>query len=163
MEKLVKRGYITSERHFLDYGCGLGRSLFFMVSQTGCRATGVEFDPSLCAMAERNLERARLPEEYKKCISVVCEDARKYKVRDEDRIYFFNPFSDEILGVVLEQIRISYYENPRQIYLFFYYPFDSGVASAMAAGGLRFVDEIDCMDLYDLFDSRERILVFEFE
>ena len=163
LEKLVKSGYITSGSHFLDYGCGLGRSLFFMVSQTGCRATGVEFDPSLCAMAESNLERSRLPEEYKKGIRIVCADARRYQVRDEDRIYFFNPFSDEILGVVLEQIRISYYENPRQIYLFFYYPFDSGVASAMTAGGLRFVDEIDCMDLYDLFDSRERILVFEFE
>ena len=163
LEKLVKSGYITSGSHFLDYGCGLGRSLFFMASQTGCRATGVEFDPFLCRRAERNLERARLPEEYKKGIRIVCADARRYQVRDEDRIYFFNPFSDEILGVVLEQIRISYYENPRQIYLFFYYPFDSGVASAMAAGGLHFADEIDCMDLYDQFDSRERILVFEFE
>ena len=32
LEKLVKSGYITSGSHFLDYGCGLGRSLFFMVS-----------------------------------------------------------------------------------------------------------------------------------
>ena len=54
-----------------------------------------------------------------------------------------------------------YYEDPRRMHLFFYYPFDSGVVSAMADSGLRFAEEIDCMDLYDLFDSRERILVFE--
>ena len=39
----------------------------------------------------------------------------------------------------------------------------ASIALTLTAGGLRFVDEIDCMDLYDLFDSRERILVFEFE
>lgn len=163
LERLAESGYITADSHILDYGCGLGRSLFFMASRIGCRATGVEYDPQLCAMAERNLESAKLPEERKKGIRIVCADARKYRVRDEDCFYFFNPFSDEILRLVLEQIRISYNENPRQIYLFFYYPFDSGVASAMTESGLRFVDEIDCMDLYELFDSRERILVFEFE
>ena len=161
LERLSKSGYITADSHILDYGCGLGRSLFFMAARCGCRATGVEFDPQLLEMAERNLARARLPVERKEGIRFICADARRYQVRDEDRFYFFNPFSDEILSVVLEQIKKSYYENPRQMYLFFYYPYDSGVASVMAESGFRFVDEIDCMDLYDLFDSRERILVYE--
>ena len=30
LERLAQSGYITSDNHFLDYGCGLGRSLFFI-------------------------------------------------------------------------------------------------------------------------------------
>ena len=161
LERLADSGYVTSDSHFLDYGSGLGRSLFFMAAKTGCRATGIEFDPQLCEMAGRNLERARLSEEYKKGIRIVCEDARKYRVEDENCFYFFNPFADEILRIVLERIRQSFYEQPRQMYLFFYYPYEAEVAELMRADRFVFVDEIDCTDLYEFLDARERILVFE--
>ena len=161
LERLADSGYVTSDSHFLDYGSGLGRSLFFMAAKTGCRATGIEFDPQLCEMAGRNLERARLSEEYKKGIRIVCEDARKYRVEDENCFYFFNPFADEILRIVLERIRQSFYEQPRQMYLFFYYPYEAEVAELMRADRFVFVDEIDCTDLYECLDARERILVFE--
>ena len=161
LERLAGSGYVTQESHFLDYGCGLGRSLFYMAARTGCRATGVEFDPSLCENAENNLARAKLPEEYKKGIRIVCADARNYRLEDEDCIYFFNPFANEILEIVLEKIRQSCFDRPRQMYLFFYYPFDEEVAALMTADGFTFVDEIDCTDLYEYFDLRERILVYE--
>lgn len=35
------------------------------------------------------------------------------------------------------------------------------VAALMTADGLQFVDEIDCTELYENYDRRERILVFE--
>ena len=161
LERLADSGYITSDSHFLDYGSGLGRSLFFMTAKTGCRATGIEYDSLLCEIAGRNLERARLPEDYKKGIRIVCEDARKYRVEDENCFYFFNPFGDEILRIVLERIRQSFFEQPRQMYLFFYYPYDAEVAALMQADRFVFVDEIDCTDLYGCLDARERILVFE--
>ena len=47
------------------------------------------------------------------------------------------------------------------MYLFFYYPFEAEVAALMTAGSLQFVDEIDCTELYENYDRRERILVFE--
>lgn len=159
--ELARSGYITRDSHILDYGCGLGRSVIFLSSKTGCRATGIEFDPDLYEMAVRNLKSAKLPEAYKKGIRFVCADARNYQIEDEDCFYFFNPFADEILQIVLRRIRHSYYENPRQIYLFFYYPFDSEVVTLMTADGLQFVDEIDCTDLYEYYDRKERILVFE--
>ena len=162
LERLAQSGYITSSDHFLDYGCGLGRSLFFMASQTGCRATGIEYDYDLYGEALKNLRRSRLPDRYKTGVRIVCADARTYHVRDENRFYFFNPFGGEILQIVIGRIRQSYYEHPRQIYLFFYYPYDDAAAALMTAEGLSFVDEIDCSDLYDVYDSHERILVFEF-
>ena len=162
LERLAQSGYITSEDHFLDYGCGLGRSLFFMASRVGCRAAGIDYDYELCEAAIKNLERSKLPEQYKKSIRIVCADARTYQVRDENRFYFFNPFAGEILQIVIGRIRQSYYEHPRQIYLFFYYPYDDAAAALMTAEGLSFVDEIDCTDLFDIYDRHERILVFEF-
>ena len=63
---------------------------------------------------------------------------------------------------MIGRIRQSYYEHPRQIYLFFYYPYDDAAAALMTAEGLSFVDEIDCTDLYEVYDRHERILVFEF-
>lgn len=161
LQTLEESGYITADSHVLDYGCGLGRSVLFLSARTGCRATGIEFDRELYEGAVRNLEQARIPAAYKKGIRFVCADARKYKVQDENCFYFFNPFADEVLRVVIGKIRESYYENPRQMYLFFYYPFDGEVSILMTEDGLQFVDEIDCTDYYLLYDRHERILIFE--
>lgn len=158
---LAESGYITSARHILDYGCGLGRTVLFLSARTGCRATGIEFDSCLYDLACLNLARAKIPSAYKNNIRFVCEDARKYRVREEDCFYFFNPFADDILKIVLCRIRESYYENPRQLYLFFYYPFESEVSLLMTTDDLMFVDEIDCTGLYEEYDKRERILIFE--
>lgn len=161
LEALAGSGYITSESSVIDYGCGLGRTAIFLSSRTGCRATGIEFDRDLYEGAVKNLENAKLPAAYKKGIRFVCADARKYQVRDENCFYFFNPFADEVLQVVLGRIRQSYYEDPRQMYLFFYYPFDGEVAALMTEDSLQFVDEIDCTGMYEVYDRHERILIFE--
>ena len=67
----------------------------------------------------------------------------------------------EILRSVLGRIRSSWYETPREILLFFYYPSDEYVAWLMSVDELLFSDEIPCMDLFEGNDRRERILVFE--
>lgn len=55
----------------------------------------------------------------------VMGNAENYVLPEEvDRVFFFNPFSVEILRKVLAKIEDSYYENPREIQLFFYYPSD---------------------------------------
>ena len=89
-------------------------------------------------------------------------NAEQYPVPAEvDRCYFFNPFSVEILQKVMARILDSYYENPRNIQLYFYYPSDEYVAYLMTQALLMFVDEIDCSDLFEGKDPREKILIFE--
>lgn len=161
LETLAESGYVTADSHVLDYGCGLGRSVIFLSARTGCRATGIEFGRELYEGAVKNLEQAKIPPDYKKGIRFVCADARKYQVQDENCFYFFNPFADEVLRIVIGKIRESYYENPRQMYLFFYYPFDGEVSILMTEDRLQFIDEIDCTDYYLLYDRHERILIFE--
>ena len=78
-----------------------------------------------------------------------------------DRIYFFNPFSLEILQKVISRILESYYAEPREILLFFYYPSDEYISYLMTVDELTFYDEIDCTDLFPEQNSRERIVIFE--
>ena len=82
---------------------------------------------------------------------------------EADRIFFFNPFSEEILRKVMTQIRESWFEAPREILLFFYYPSDEYVSFLMTSPDVLFEDEIDCRDLFDGADPRERILIFSME
>ena len=78
-----------------------------------------------------------------------------------DRCYFFNPFSVELLKKVLARIYDSYYENPREMLLFFYYPSEEYISALMMQDELMFYDEIDCRDLFPANDEREKILIFE--
>ena len=75
---------------------------------------------------------------------------------------FLQSFSVEILRKVLAKIEDSYYENPREIQLFFYYPSDEYISELMTVDMLYFVDEIDCRDLFDGENPRERIMVFAY-
>ena len=88
--------------------------------------------------------------------------AEEYEVPSPvNRCYFFNPFSVEILHKVMARILESYYENPREIFLFFYYPSDEYIAYLMTVDELEFYDEIECEDLFEGNDPRERIMIFQ--
>lgn len=159
LERLVESGYIGKENKVMDYGCGKGRVGFFLHYKLGCPVVGVEYEEKICVQAFENLKsyvRASAGE-----VEFVCRDAKDMPVKDADSFYFFNPFSLEILQSVLGRVQESYYENPRGMQLFFYYPSDEYVAFLMTQDELMFVDEIDCSDLFDGENQRERILIFE--
>ena len=87
--------------------------------------------------------------------------AEEYEVSSEvNSCYFFNPFSVELLRKVMARILESYYENPREMLLFFYYPSEEYISYLMTVDELEFYDEIECGDLFDGCDIRERIMIF---
>ena len=158
LERLAGSGYISKRNVLLDYGCGKGRVDFYLSYQTRCRTMGIEYDPR---MYERALSNQQTAGSGRRA-SFVLANAEQYPVPAEvDRCYFFNPFSVEILQKVMARILDSYYENPRNIQLYFYYPSDEYVAYLMTQELLMFVDEIDCGDLFEGKDPREKILIFE--
>ena len=53
--------------------------------------------------------------------------------------------------------------SPRQIFLFFYYPQSEYIAYLMEVDALSFYDEIDCTDLFEEQDERNRIMIFEID
>lgn len=159
LERLANSGLIRKGNTLLDYGCGKGRVDFFLSWQTRCRSVGIEYDERIYKKALENKESAVSSERA----SFVFADAEHFPVPESvDCMYFFNPFSLELLRKVMARIIESYYENPRQIQLFFYYPSDEYISYLMTVDELMFIDEIDCRDLFPGNDSRERIVVFAF-
>lgn len=160
LERLAYSGYIGKKNTLVDYGCGKGRVDFFLSYQTRCRSVGIEYDERIYSSA---VENKRLAVSTGR-VMFLLQNAETYAVpEDADRFYFFNPFSVEILRSVLERIMESYYENPREMLLFFYYPSDEYISYLMTVDILTFMDEIGCMDLFEGENPRERILVFEVE
>lgn len=157
LERLADSGYITKENIVIDYGCGKGRVSFFLHHHLGCRTIGLEYDSRIFKQALWNQEQYGISDE----LTFLCENAAGYEIKDADCFYFFNPFSVEILRSVLARILDSYYEAPRAMQLFFYYPDDEYIGYLMSQEELQFWDEIDCQDLFKGKDSRERILIFE--
>ena len=157
LQRLADAGFIGQEDVVLDYGCGKGRVDFFLSRRTGARTIGVEYDEHIYCSALENQKTADAVEKT----AFVWTRAETYEVpRDVNRCYFFNPFSAEILHKAMARILESYYDSPREVLLFFYYPSDEYVAYLMTVEELDFEDEIDCRDLFDGNDGRERILIF---
>ena len=157
--RLAERGYITKDNMLIDYGCGKGRVSFLLSRRTGCRAIGVEYNDDIFDIAMENLRGFRGDRDR---IRFVKADAEHFELPPEaDRFYFFNPFSLRILFPVLERIYASYCEDPRQMYLFFYYPSAEYISHIMRDDRLMVVDEGETADLFPGGDVRERIMVFE--
>ncbi len=158
LERLADSGYIRKGNTLLDYGCGKGRADFFLSWQTRCRSIGVEYDRRIYEKALENQKSAASSGRT----AFEEADAEHFSVPENvDRIYFFNPFSIELLQKVMSRILESYYEIPREILLFFYYPSDEYVSFLMTVDELTFLDEIGCGDLFEGRDERERIMIFE--
>lgn len=157
LERLVESGYLDSENVVVDYGCGKGRVGIFLNRQVGCKVVGIDFDERMISEAIENVRRSGAGEQ----IEFQCESAENYEIEDADAFYFFNPFSVEILQSVIGKIKRSYYEDAREMKLFFYYPSDEYISYLMTVPELCFLDEIDCSDMFEGQNDRERIMIFE--
>ncbi len=157
LERLANEGYIRKNNYLLDYGCGKGRVDFFLSYQTRCSSIGIDYDERMIRVALDN----RVKSVSGSRTAFICENAANYTVPPEvDRIYFFNPFSVEVLEAVLTKIMESFYEHQREILLFFYYPSDEYMSVLMREQRLDFLDELPCEDLFPDKDNRERIMIF---
>ena len=158
LERLADSGFFGENDMVLDYGCGKGRVGFFLSAQTAVKSVGIEYDAQIYKSALEN---------RKTVVSGVKPDfvlirAEEYEVPVEvNRCYFFNPFSLEIFRKVMARILESWYESPREMLLFFYYPADEYISYLMTVEELDFYDEIECDDLFAGKDNRERIMIFQ--
>ena len=156
LERLAESGFFGRDDVVLDYGCGKGRVGFFLSHRTKAKTIGIEYDAHIYAGALENQKTAKAKADF------VLTRAEEYEVPpDVNRCYFFNPFSAEILHKVIARTIESYYDSPREIYLFFYYPADEYISYLMTVDELEFYDEIECDDLFPGKDPRERIMIFQ--
>ena len=145
LERLAAGGSVRKNNTVIDYGCGKGRVGCFLAYQTGCHVTGIDHDERLI---EKALENRKNTVKGNR-LEFIHTAAEKYEVpADADTFYFFNPFSVELLQSVWKKISRSYYEDPREMLLFFYYPSDEYTAWLMTVPELEFYDEISCEDVH---------------
>ena len=157
LERLANSGLIGKRDVLIDYGCGKGRVEFFLSYQTKATTIGIEYDERIYQSAVENQKTAVSSVKT----TFIMTKAEEYKVPLEvNRYYFFNPFSVEILRKVISKVMESYYEKPREIFLFFYYPSEVYISYLMTVDELEFYDEITCEDLFEGKDSRERVMIF---
>ena len=157
LERLANSGLIWENDVVLDYGCGKGRVDFFLSHQIQANTIGIEYDQRIYRSAIENQETAlsRTKTEF------VLTRAESYEVPIAvNRYYFFNPFSLEILRKVMARILESYYEYPRELFFFFYYPSEEYLSYLMTVDELEYYDEIPCGDLFAGKAPRERIVIF---
>jgi SAM-dependent methyltransferase len=100
-----------SDCAFVDLGCGKGKALLVAADVGYRRLTGVEYDPSLLAIAKKNLNQRNVSGE------VLLMDASHFEPRKERTIiYMFNPFDSKIVGRVVERSAsrdvLLIYSNP---------------------------------------------------
>ena len=156
LERLAGSGLISSSDHVLDYGCGKGRAAFFLAARTGCRVTGIDRSEKLISIANEYLEAFARPD----LVRFLLADAEKYSPETENVFYFFNPFSEAVLDVVLRRLMPRFMACPHARMLF-YYPGEPFLARLAREPGLRLAWEIDCRDLFGDSDPREKIAVYD--
>ena len=157
LERLADSGFFGEDDVVLDYGCGKGRVGFFLSCRRKTKTVGIEYDEHIYkdALENRRSTVSGVKPEF------VLTRAEKYAVPGAvNRCYFFNPFSVELLHKVMARIVESWYEAPREIFLFFYYPADEYISYLMTVDELEFYDEIECDDLFEGSDPRERVMIF---
>ena len=156
LERLISTGYIGKHNVLIDYGSGKGRVSFFLAHETRCRCIGVEFDERLWGRSLANQKTAVVG----KRVEFIHDDAVTFKVpKEADCCFFFNPFALHTLKRVLANIFDSVYQETRRMRLFFYYSYEETEAFLLNHVNLQVEDVLDCRDLFDAEDIREKILV----
>ena len=113
---------------FFDLGSGKGRALLLASEYPFKRIIGVELSSQLHEIALENIARYQSP--ARKCAQIesVCMNAAAYQLPAEDSVvYLHNPFYEEVMVKVLENIRRSLQEHPRKIIIVYHVPVWDGL------------------------------------
>lgn len=117
LEKMLAYLKLTQDDVFVDLGCGKGRAVFFVARQKIKKVIGVELNPKLFAVAQKNLKNFRRGRSPIKLLNV---DAACFNPQEGTAFFLFNPFGRDTLEAVLGNIENSLVINPRGIRIVYY-------------------------------------------
>ena len=110
---------------FIDMGSGKGRVLLMAAMYPFARVLGVEVQPELDAIAQRNILAFAEPGRQCRQLESLCADAREFDFPAGDLVvYLFNPFPDYVLRDVLAKLIANAQREPRRIYVLYNAPFE---------------------------------------
>ena len=122
--RMVNLPFVPKDIVFVDLGSGKGRALLLAAEFDFKRIVGIEFSPELCDIARKNVSIYQKKTGNTVPIEIIADDVMNYKfINNENFVYMANPFNSDILmNQVLNNIRDSYFNNPRDIILVYYNP-----------------------------------------
>lgn len=135
---------------FLDLGSGKGRTLLMASNYPFHKIMGAEIIPELHALAQENVKRYH--SEKQKCfvLSTWMGNARDFPFPIEPMVvYLFNPFPLDILREVLERLRVSLAQHPREAYVIYHNLVHEDVFQQMA-----FLEPLQRMEQYAIYRAR---------
>ena len=104
----------------VDFGSGKGRVMLVAAEYRFRKIIGVEFANELHKVAVENI--ASYKSDRQKCFDIqsVCADAVNFKIPEDNCIfYFFAPFKKDVLSLVIENIKQSYQQSPRKMWILY--------------------------------------------
>ena len=161
LKLLIEHLPIKKGDRFVDFGCGKGRTLFFIHYFLQIPAIGVEMDAVLFRHLEANVERYFRKHQRNRAEIVLYHGfAEEYFIDPTETIfYFFNPFSLQIFIQVVHNILQSYLDNRRNMFIVLYYPTRDYIYFLEHQTPFQLEKEIPVTPLYHS-DKNERILIY---
>ena len=106
----------------IDFGCGKGRALVVAMAFGFKKLIGVEIIHELSRDAEQNLLHNKVDKKDNE-FSILNNRAQSIPIPDDSSVFlFFNPFKQQVMELVLQNILDSYKKNPRTLYVFYLNP-----------------------------------------
>ncbi|GGP14628.1 methyltransferase [Oceanobacillus neutriphilus] len=143
LERLTVSYTFDKQDTVIDFGCGKGRLPFYLHFFQHLSVTGIEMDSDFFNDAEHNLQAYKQlvnPESGGSEIQFICCLAEEYQIKPQDnRFYFFNPFSVQIFKHIVSNIQKSVENIPREVDIILYYPHESYI---------QFLDYYSPFDLF---------------
>ncbi|WLR57002.1 methyltransferase [Mesobacillus subterraneus] len=124
LELFFNEYILSNHDHIVDFGCGKGRLNFYLNHHFNTNVVGVEMNEIFYMEAIEN-KQSYLKKYRNRAdrIQFSCVLAEEYEISpDENKFYFFNPFTVQILTSVIKNILISFEKYQREIDLILYYP-----------------------------------------
>ena len=105
---------------FLDFGSGKGRVLLIASQLPFKSVIGIEFSPELCEVAKGNIAKISPSKCAASWVECVHTDVMEYRLPGNPLVcYFYNPFDQVIMEVVVGRLVESLREIPREIYVIY--------------------------------------------
>jgi SAM-dependent methyltransferase len=94
---VFRRIRISPGAVFVDIGCGKGRPLLVAAEAGFSKVFGIEINPKLAAIAEKNAQIFLSKKALSGSIQVIAGDAEKLDLPEADYFFLFNPFGEASL------------------------------------------------------------------
>ncbi|PLT29672.1 methyltransferase [Peribacillus deserti] len=161
LEKLFNQYEVKPSDRVVDFGCGKGRLNFYVHYFHHASAAGIEMDGGFCQEAEKNkLSYGKRTKTSSDKLQFYCCLAEDYQIQPQDnRFYFFNPFSVQVFMKVVQNILRSVERAKREVELILYYPADDYIYFLEKQTLFELTQEIELPDL-SKHDQFERFLIY---